>query len=289
MVRKSRLAIAGLILSGVSCPVAAQQAGNAGLSPGSGGSAVLLCAAVGSFLALMAYGLREAAMARTQHAPAVCLRIFGALAVSIFAYWLAGFHLTFSVEPGGFLGAFRIWSPPDALAPGAAASDNVKWLFYLSLAAFGAAIIAGAVSERIKLWPFLFFAGAYSSIIFPVAASWVYGGGYFAYEWSFVDFGGAAVLHACAGAAALAGAVIVGPRQGKYVGGATRLSPSAALPLAAIGSGLATILWLVVMVGFLEIAEFPVTANNVSGLMINLFVSAAAGNFCSDCDHTDNL
>jgi len=79
-----------------------------------------------------------------------------------------------------------------------------------------ASIVSGALAERIKLWPFLIFTIILTGLIYPIQASWKWGGGFLDADWGFLDFAGSTVVHSVGGWAALAGAIILGPRVGKY-------------------------------------------------------------------------
>ena len=103
-----------------------------------------------------------------------------------------------------------------------------------------ASIVSGAVAERIKLWPFLIFTFLLTSVIYPLQASWKWGGG-FLDEMGFLDFAGSTVVHSVGGWAALAGVIVLGAREGKYKDGRVVPMPGANLPLATLGT---FILWL---------------------------------------------
>ncbi len=103
-----------------------------------------------------------------------------------------------------------------------------------------ASIVSGVLAERIKLWPFLLFTFALTAVIYPLQASWKWGGG-FLDAMGFLDFAGSTVVHSVGGWAALAGVLILGPRLGKYKDGKVVPMPGANLPLATLGT---FILWL---------------------------------------------
>jgi Amt family ammonium transporter len=103
-----------------------------------------------------------------------------------------------------------------------------------------ASIVSGTLAERIKLWPFLIFVIVLTSIIYPLQASWKWGGG-FLDGMGFLDFAGSTVVHSVGGWAALVGALILGPRIGKYKDGRTIPMPGSNLALATLGT---FILWL---------------------------------------------
>jgi Amt family ammonium transporter len=103
-----------------------------------------------------------------------------------------------------------------------------------------ASIVSGVLAERIKLWPFLLFTFALTAVIYPLQASWKWGGG-FLDGMGFLDFAGSTVVHSVGGWAALAGVLILGPRIGKYKDGRVVPMPGANLPLATLGT---FILWM---------------------------------------------
>jgi Amt family ammonium transporter len=101
-------------------------------------------------------------------------------------------------------------------------------------------IVSGVLAERIKLWPFLLFTFVLTAVIYPLQASWKWGGG-FLDSMGFLDFAGSTVVHSVGGWAALAGVLILGPRIGKYKDGRVVPMPGANLPLATLGT---FILWM---------------------------------------------
>jgi Amt family ammonium transporter len=103
-----------------------------------------------------------------------------------------------------------------------------------------ASIVSGVLAERIKLWPFLLFTFILTAVIYPLQASWKWGGG-FLDSMGFLDFAGSTVVHSVGGWAALAGVLILGPRIGKYKDGRVVPMPGANLPLATLGT---FILWM---------------------------------------------
>jgi Amt family ammonium transporter len=104
-----------------------------------------------------------------------------------------------------------------------------------------ASIVSGTVAERVKLWPFLIFTIVLTGIFYPISASWQWGGGWLS-EAGFSDFAGSTVVHATGAAAALAGAMVIGARHGRYKDdGSVIPMPGSNLPLATLGM---FILWL---------------------------------------------
>ncbi len=203
-------------------------------------TALLVAAGLSAVLFILAYGLRDIGLARVQNAPAVCLRMLAAFAVTILGFWLSGHMLAYSVEEAGFLGEFGAWTLDDNDPASRGRAAGAAWFFEAGLAAMAAAIVAASVSERVRLWAFLIFVGFLSGLIYPVAISWVWGGGYFAEIWRYQDEGGATV-HIIAGAAALAAAFVVGPRPGRFNPKSPWIAATTMMPLSVFAAGLAWI------------------------------------------------
>jgi Amt family ammonium transporter len=137
-----------------------------------------------------------------------------------------------------------MWSGDNAAAmsgdfSGGYAAES-DWFFQMVFVATAASIVSGTVAERSKLWTFLAFVVVLTGIIYPITGSWQWGGGWLA-EMGFADFAGSTLVHSVGGWAALAGAIIIGARKGKYTAGGVHPFPGANLPLATLGT---FILWL---------------------------------------------
>ena len=220
--------------------------------------------------------MREAGLARPQHTPAACLRVLAGFGVAAFAFWLTGYNLIYAIEEAGLLGEFRPWAPSDADPAASGRASAAFWFFQASLAGLAVAAVSAAVSERARLWPFLVFSALLIGLVYPVAAGWTRGQGYFAEVWGFYDFGGG-VLHIVAGAAALAGAIVVGPRPGRYAGAVVRPAAKTALSLSALGALLFVPGWtlaLMAMSGALSSVE---AAISVSTIAANACLAAGGG------------
>lgn len=233
--------ITGLILLSFTASAHAQE-----LSPPSDVTAYLLntalavIAGVSAVLFVLAYGLRDIGLARVQNAPAVCLRMLAAFAVTVLGFWLSGYVLAYSVEEAGLLGDFGAWALSDLDPAEQGRASGAAWFFQTGLAAMTAAIVAASVSERVRLWAFLIFVAFLGGLIYPIAISWVWGDGYLAQEWLFKDKGGATV-HIIAGAAALAAAFVVGPRPGRFNRKSPWIAATTMMPLSVFAAGLAWI------------------------------------------------
>jgi Amt family ammonium transporter len=194
------------------------------------------------------FAMLEAGLVRSKNVTMQLTKNIALFSIAALMYWLVGFNLMY---PGdgwtipGLLGAFS----PTSLEPvGLAAADasldyasvGSDFFFQLMFCATTASIVSGTLAERIKLWPFLIFVAILTGVIYPIEASWQWGGGFLS-EMGFSDFAGSTLVHAAGGFAALAGALILGPRIGKYKGGKTVPMPGSNLALATLGT---FILWL---------------------------------------------
>ncbi len=230
-----------------------------------------LCA----ILFIVAYGLRDIGLARVQNAPAACLRMLASFAVTVFAFWLSGYMLAFSVEDAGFLGEFGSWALNDEDPLTSGRASGAAWFFHAGLAAMAAAIVAASVSERVRLWAFLIFVGFLAGMIYPIAISWVWGGGYFAADWGYHD-GGGATVHIVAGGAALAAAFVVGPRPGRFNAKSPWIAATTMLPLSVFAAGLAWLALIGIFAGIGESFSAVEDAIRLGAAISNIAVATAA-------------
>ena len=208
---------------------------------------------IGGFLVMwMAAGfaMLEAGLVRSKNVTTQLTKNVALFAIAGIMYWLIGYGIMYPGDDGwtiqGYLG--NLWSPtslePVGLAAGDAdlgyASVASDFFFQLMFCATTASIVSGTLAERVKLWPFLAFTVVLTGVLYPIEASWQWGGGWLS-ELGFYDFAGSTLVHAAGGFAALAGALVLGPRIGKYKEGKVIPMPGSNLALATLGT---FILWL---------------------------------------------
>ncbi len=201
------------------------------------------------------FSMLEAGLVRRKNVSMQLLKNIGLFSVAGIAYYLIGYNLMYPLgnwsigtdDTGGYLGAFGI-AILEAVGIGAGEADDLSYattgsdfFFQLMFCATTASIVSGALAERIKLWPFMIFILILTAIIYPVQASWKWGGGFLDSQFGFLDFAGSTVVHSVGGWAALAGAILLGSRMGKYENGAVNPMPGSSMPLATLGT---FILWL---------------------------------------------
>ena len=206
---------------------------------------------VGGFLVFwMAAGfaMLEAGLVRSKNVAMQLTKNIALFSIAAIMYWLVGFGIMYPAEwlVEGWLGPFfaiTVLEPVGLEGVETAldyASVGSDFFFQLMFCATTASIVSGTLAERIKLWPFLAFVVVLTGFIYPIEASWQWGGGWLS-EAGFSDFAGSTLVHAAGGFAALAGAIILGPRLGKYKDGRVNPMPGSNLALATLGT---FILWL---------------------------------------------
>jgi Amt family ammonium transporter len=186
---------------------------------------------------------------------------------------------------GGFMGSF---GPYAFDAVGVAGDDAAAlletgystasdWFFQMVFCATTASIVSGTLAERIKLWPFLAFTVVLTGILYPITGSWQWGAGWLS-EAGFSDFAGSTLVHSVGGWAALAGALILGARKGKYgANGMVTPMPGSSIPLATLGTFILWLGWF----GFNGASQLAMgtisDVSDVSRIFANTNMAAAAG------------
>ncbi|MEL7116158.1 MAG: ammonium transporter [Pseudomonadota bacterium] len=225
---------------------------------------------IGGFLVFFmaaGFAMLEGGLVRSKNVTMQMTKNVALFSLAAIMYWLIGYNLMYplgdwaiattamvdgeEVVYGYFSALFPQWGVLEAVflddkglagADDAAyASTGSDYIFQLMFCAATASIVSGALAERIKLWPFLIFVCVLTGFIYPLTASWQWGGGWLSEQIGFSDFAGSTVVHACGAAAALAGAIVLGPRLGKYKDGKVNPMPGSNLALATLGM---FILWL---------------------------------------------
>ncbi|MEO0474450.1 MAG: ammonium transporter [Planctomycetota bacterium] len=147
------------------------------------------------------------------------------------------------------------------------------FFFQAMFAATCCTIVSGAVAGRIKLLPFLIFCVFFSGVVYPIVGSWEWGGGWLD-RMDFADFAGSTLVHGVGGAGALAGALILGPRLGKYAkDGTVQPIPGHSMPLATIGVFLLWFGWF----GFNGGSELTADPEGVSAVLVTTTFAACGG------------
>lgn len=231
----------------------------------------VLMATVLVFFMQAGFAMVEAGATRAKNAANIVMKNLMDMSVGSLVFWAVGFGLMFGANSSGWIGTSNFFlgdydpSTPEGMF------DISFFIFQTVFAATAATIISGAVAERTKFGAYLLYTIAITGLIYPVFGSWVWGGGWLNDVGDgFIDFAGSTVVHSVGAWAALAGAIVVGPRLGKFSGGKPRAIPGHSITLVALGVFVLWFGWF----GFN--AGSTVSGNDVSIAMIAVTTNLAA-------------
>ena len=248
----------------------------------------------GALVMWMAAGftMLEAGSVRTKNASVICLKNIGLYSIAGLGYYVIGYNIMYvGVDPGGWFGSlqFLYGTTADEIAllngdeSAAAAvvesgySAMSDWFFQMVFVATTASIVSGALAERVKLWSFFVFIAILTSIVYPIVGAWTWGGGWLA-ELGFKDFAGSTIVHSTGGWAALAGAIMVGPRSGKFrADGSVKPTPPSNVPVVTLGVFILWLGWFGFNGGSQLALSGALDAVAVSNIFTNTNLAAAAG------------
>jgi Amt family ammonium transporter len=243
---------------------------------------MMLCAGL-VFIMHLGFATLESGLTRAKNTTNILFKNTFIVSIGILTYALCGFNLMypgdFNIIGGGVLG----FSGAGLSAGYDAAANTVEYasggytywtdfLFQAMFAATCATIVSGAVAERIKLPAFMIFSTIFVAIVYPIVGSWKWGGGWLDAA-GFYDFAGSTLVHSVGGWGALAGALLLGPRLGKYVNGRLHPMPGSNMPMAAIGVFLLWLGWF----GFNGGSVLSADPAATSFTLVTTCLSAAAG------------
>ncbi len=204
-------------------------------------NAFLFLAAVLVFFMQAGFAMVEAGFNAQKNAVNILFKNSMDICIGVLLYFVIGFGLMYPANYGAptyvaenYLGFGGFGLDSYEPAPGRTFSPAVDWLFQAVFAATAATIVSGAVAGRMKVIGYLVYSAVLTAFIYPISGYWKWGYG-FLDDMGFKDFAGSAVVHGVGGFAALAGAIILGPRIGRFVNGKSIPMPGHSLPIAALG------------------------------------------------------
>lgn len=185
-------------------------------------------------------------------------------------FFLIGFGLMFGKDAGGFIGTDNFIV---SIIGQSDTSNFAFWIFQTVFAATAATIVSGAVAERIKFKNYLIYSVFITALIYPVVGHWIWGGGWLA-NMGMIDFAGSTVVHSVGGWAGLAGAIMLGPRLGKYnKDGSSNAITGHNIPLAALGVFILWFGWY----GFNPGSTLSASSPAISTIAVTTTLAAATG------------
>ena len=236
------------------------------------------------------FTMLEAGSVRTKNVSMICLKNIGLYSIAGLMYFFIGYNLMY-VDVGSWIGTFTLFYGPSAdeialLAGQEQAKEAVlktnyatmsDWFFQMVFVATTASIVSGTLAERVKLWTFFLFIALLTAIIYPVVGAWTWGGGWLG-DLGFKDFAGSTIVHSTGGWAALAGALVVGPRRGKFrADGGVKPTPPSNVPIVTLGVFILWFGWF----GFNGGSQLAMAGAQdvvaISHLLVNTNLAGAAG------------
>ena len=251
----------------------------------------LICGALVMWMAA-GFAMLEAGLVRTKNTTEILTKNVALFAIACTMYLVCGYN--FMYDGGFFLsGVTTVSGMDDAAVQAVLDASNESgfgdmgeyagasdFFFQVVFVATAMSIVSGAVAERMKLWAFLVFAVVMTGVIYPLEGGWTWGGKsvFGMYDLSYSDYAGSGIVHLAGAAAALAGVILLGPRNGKYQeSGSVNAIPGANLPLATLGTFILWMGWF----GFnggstLKLGGIGV-ANEVANVFLNTNAAASGG------------
>jgi Amt family ammonium transporter len=231
------------------------------------------------------FAMIEAGFVRQKNVVNQCAKNIGLFAIAATAFILTGYGFMF---PNGNWLMPGILGSNGVLDVGTVAADSDNFVgrghamasdvFFQSMFCVAvASIVSGTVAERVRLAPFFIFTAVLTAVIYPIQASWTWGGGFLATELGFKDLAGSTVVHVVGGVAALTGAMVVGARNGRFVDGKKVALGNYSLPMATLGALVLWMGWYGFNAGSYLSFSSDADAANVARIFLNTNLAAAGG------------
>ena len=236
------------------------------------------------------FTMLESGSVRTKNASMICLKNIGLYSIAGLAYYFVGYNLMY-VDVESVIGSFKfLYGPSDdelALLAGNEASKAAvikngystmsDWFFQMVFVATTASIVSGTLAERVKMWSFFLFVLVLTAFIYPVVGAWTWGEGWLS-AMGFKDFAGSTIVHSTGGWAALAGAIVVGPRLGKFrKDGTVKSTPPSNILVVTLGVFILWLGWFGFNGGSQLALGSALDVVAMSHVLVNTNLAAAAG------------
>ena len=236
----------------------------------------ILIAAVLVMLMQAGFALVEAGFTRTKNTANILMKNLMDFSIGSLIFWILGYTLMYGEDLGGFVGKISLFFGSNEIN---GVPDKASLMFQTVFAATAATIVSGAVAERTKFSAYIVFSIAITAVIYPISGHWVWGGGWLStLSTPFHDFAGSTVVHSVGAWVGLMGAIVIGPRIGKYTSeGKARAIPGQNLAFGALGVFILWFGWFGFNPGSQLAAAGSENASAISHIFITTNLAAAAG------------
>lgn len=220
------------------------------------------------------FAMVETGFTRAKNAANIIMKNMMDFAVGTIAFWLVGFGIMFGASKAGLFGTSLFGASGNADHLGLSIPLMAFLIFQTVFAATAATIVSGAMAERTKFVSYIIYSAVISLIIYPVVGHWIWNAGGWLASKGMIDFAGSTVVHSVGGWAALMGALILGPRLGKYgKDGKVNVIPGHSITLAALGVFILWFGWF----GFNPGSTISATNLKIADIAVTTNIAAAAG------------
>lgn len=220
------------------------------------------------------FALLEAGFVRQKNAVSIIMKVFVDIAFGALIYYIFGFALMYGKDAGGWIGTSGFFLKGDLSHIDLSISHETYWLFQCAFVIAVISIVSGAVAERVSFRAYILYAIAMTGLIYPAAGHWIWGSGGWLGRLGMIDFAGSAAIHALGGFAALAAAIQIGPRIGKFnPDGSANIVPPSNLPLASVGAFILWFGWF----GFNSGSTLSASNGAIGHIAVTTMLAASAG------------
>ncbi|MEK0316398.1 ammonium transporter [Cohnella sp. 56] len=224
------------------------------------------------------FALLEAGFVRQKNAVSIIMKVFVDISFGALLFYAVGFALMYGKDTGGLIGSSGFWMKGDLSHLKLNISTDTFWLFQCAFVIAVISIVSGAVAERIHFRAYIVYTIVMTGLIYPISGHWIWSAGGWLAKLGMIDFAGSAAIHALGGFAALAAAMFLGPRIGRFgEDGRTHIVPPSNLPLASVGAFILWFGWF----GFNSGSTLSATNPNIGHIAVTTMLASAAG--CAAC------
>ncbi|MFC3798531.1 ammonium transporter [Cohnella sp. GCM10012308] len=220
------------------------------------------------------FALLEAGFVRQKNAVSIIMKVFVDISFGALLFYAVGFALMYGKDAGGLIGTSGFAMKGDWSHLSLNISTDTFWLFQSAFVIAVISIVSGAVAERIHFRAYIVYTIIMTGLIYPISGHWIWSAGGWLAKLGMVDFAGSAAIHALGGFAALAAALFLGPRIGRFSeDGRVNIVPPSNLPLASVGAFILWFGWF----GFNSGSTLSATNPNIGHIAVTTMLASAAG------------
>ncbi|WP_027092769.1 ammonium transporter [Cohnella thermotolerans] len=224
------------------------------------------------------FALLEAGFVRQKNAVSIIMKVFVDISFGALIYYVFGFAFMHGKDAGGLIGLTGFNMTGDLTHLPGNVSHDTFWLFQCAFVIAVISIVSGAAAERIHFRAYIVYTIVMTGLIYPISGHWIWSSEGWLAKLGMIDFAGSAAIHALGGFAALAAALFLGPRIGRYgEDGKVNIVPPSNLPLASVGAFILWFGWF----GFNSGSTLSATNPGIGHIAVTTMLASAAG--CAAC------